>query len=613
MKQQLRGFWPIFACYTASLITACRTGPEDIGRLPDGKHPITFTASVESLTVTRGTTDNNWENINGHFAVQSEETVKQYIVTSPEGKLNSNDPLYWNSPTMDITAWYPYSPDLPGSFTIQSNQTSNSGYQNSDFLYASKTLTFDKSTPPHLGFRHLPVKVVTNLKSGDGITAEQIRNATVSFVNVALTSGAIAPDGSVAQTTNGNAVVLPQTVAATEGYQKSVRALLVPGRIQDKQFIRITVEGKNYFYMPKNETEADFVSGNLYTYFITVKKSGLTVTVENNGSQWTENPGWDQPATDAVFQVSIPSVSGLELHIDNATLKEGNHYEITGNSFSITYDAPAGGEMKGFISRGICKTERTIARDGSSYTFTFTDIRSDLQLTYDAYVETGNYYNRDGTWSIAYNAEKCIGIVFKTGADSTDHPRNYDGKLSGNRILGYVVALADAATNACTWGKLDTDTELENAESRYNTAYNGYRNTEHIIGTYRGGKDWNKYAAFKTIFDYRSKTTAPANTSDWYLPSLKQLSDIYNLYQNETGNILYDKLNAISPANLFRDPPVFGWETEPGGYWSSTEYSGWSAWYIRLTNGTPAFYAKAINPEQPNFRRLCYVRAILTF
>ena len=141
MKQQLRGFWPIFACYTASLITACRTGPEDIGRLPDGKHPITFTASVESLTVTRGTTDNNWENINGHFAVQSEETVKQYIVTSPEGKLNSNDPLYWNSPTMDITAWYPYSPDLPGSFTIQSNQTSNSGYQNSDFLYASKTLT----------------------------------------------------------------------------------------------------------------------------------------------------------------------------------------------------------------------------------------------------------------------------------------------------------------------------------------------------------------------------------------------------------------------------------------------------------------------------------------
>lgn len=48
-----------FACMAALTAASCTDDTDDGSRLPDGACPMTFTASVDGLTATRATTDNN--------------------------------------------------------------------------------------------------------------------------------------------------------------------------------------------------------------------------------------------------------------------------------------------------------------------------------------------------------------------------------------------------------------------------------------------------------------------------------------------------------------------------------------------------------------------------
>lgn len=76
-------------------------------RLPDGKYPMTFTAAVDGLTVTRTTTENSWEG-GEEVAVQIGNTVKKYIVSADKKTLSSSDPFYWekSDESKNVTAWH---------------------------------------------------------------------------------------------------------------------------------------------------------------------------------------------------------------------------------------------------------------------------------------------------------------------------------------------------------------------------------------------------------------------------------------------------------------------------------------------------------------------------
>lgn len=88
-----------------------------------------------------------------------------------------------------------------------------------------------------MDFYHLPAKVQLNLKAGEGVEDEEtIKDASISFVNMSLTSGELdMTSGTVAQT-SGNTEIVPQKFSGdkiTEGYLQTVQALLVPQQMKD--------------------------------------------------------------------------------------------------------------------------------------------------------------------------------------------------------------------------------------------------------------------------------------------------------------------------------------------------------------------------------------------
>lgn len=195
----------------------------------------------------------------------------------------------------------------------------------------------------------------------------------------------------------------------------------------------------------------------------------------------------------------------------------------------------------------------------------------------------------------------CIGIVFKSGTGNGDDAGNYGGKPDS--IHGYAVALKDASSEAGAWGIRGTDVQdLENVSSLSGT-YDGYSNTLAVrsLAEY-GTTDINnptandQYWAFKAASEY--DVTVPENTSGWYLPSIAQLEDIYNLPDRSDifGNAGGENFNT--------------WSNE-GRYWSSTEYNYYDAWYCQFDNGSVTRYAKSNNGG--DYLRPSYVRAVLTF
>lgn len=115
-KMMNLGIGLCFACMAALTAASCTDDTDDGSRLPDGACPMTFTASVDGLTATRATTDNN-----GKTTWQAEDPVaismdgganhKQYKISDantgamiPDGDGNI---LYWSKRQETLAAWYP--------------------------------------------------------------------------------------------------------------------------------------------------------------------------------------------------------------------------------------------------------------------------------------------------------------------------------------------------------------------------------------------------------------------------------------------------------------------------------------------------------------------------
>ena len=513
--------------------------------------------------------------------------------------------LYWSKQQETLVAWHPVSCTIGnggGSEVSITNQSSGFGTLENILHAPAQEYTYSSGGSVAFTFRHALAKVKVALKKGDGIEESDLSNATVTFTG--YTAGSLGYDGMTGSE-GSNGYITPKT--ETTNGMTTYTALVIPQQMQGKKFIKVTIgtgnAARDYYYTPTNSTDARLEAGKQYTYTITVKKTGLEVTVASapawgNGGETT---GGGEVSS---FSVKIPTVSGVTPTIEGATGSGGEIYTTIGNSFSIILSVGDG--MTCFnIKGGACDVKRTA--ENGSYKSTYSNIRSDLELVYRDYAEVGDYYNDDGAWSKYYDGTKSIGIVFKVGAAQGDVASNYDNKLPDG-IHGYVVALTDALTYAGEWGIRNTDENnefLPDVSSNTDTKYNGYTQTKYILNTYT---DFTRYEAFSAVKDYTP--AAPANSSGWYLPSMKQLSDVWQLYKGTAGNMLYDRLNAISSDNLF--------QTGNGGnhnkdnlyrYWTSTEKSSTDAWYVIFdTGGTIDAWAK-----DKGYNKLCRARAILTF
>ncbi|MFV0580671.1 MAG: fimbrillin family protein [Parabacteroides gordonii] len=180
-----------------------------------------------------------------------------------------------------IIAYQPYSASAKitnedYNFTVETDQNGNSNknYYDSDLLYSeSKAYTY-KAEAQSLVFTHQLSKVVCTLQSGTGSPA--IAGATVAIVEAKIGGTFNLSDGTF--TINDAAtsdVTMNNTI--TSG---SYIAVIPPQTFNNgAKFLKVTLkEGGDFYYKIPNGGDLTLAASNVYTYAITVNKTGLTVT-----------------------------------------------------------------------------------------------------------------------------------------------------------------------------------------------------------------------------------------------------------------------------------------------------------------------------------------------
>lgn len=455
-----------------------------------------------------------------------------------------------------VEAFYPYNAEGYSTLAVLTDQNGTTDDANNyylcDVLHAAGTAK--REVPLELTFHHAMSKLVFNVTSLADLPFSSLKingqplSASFTFK----------PDGTTDAISNITEATSTIT-AGTNDNGKTFRAIVIP---RDGVELKVELFALGKKYTPTLES-TDFKPGMQYTYGIRMNKGKLEITLQGNGVTWEEGNATVGDPSAPTFHITLSdemptiTVQGAE--------GSGTSYTTTNTSFSIAYTIPEDQPLEGFLlKKGLC--EMQWKQEGNQYTFTYSDIRSDLWLEYDKIPQVGDYYYSDGTISAEYKSDSdnpCIGIVFKERPGVGDSENHYDGKLLNNKIHGYVVALRDANTGGLKWSTegvtTGTGTDL--------TSFDGYANTRAIQNT--GGNDFaSKYpAAYGCV---RYNPTAPAGSSGWYLPSCAQIKAFYDAY-----DLVKEKITTAG-GTLFM---------VEGNYWTSTEVSNTICRFISGKNG----------------------------
>ena len=593
------------ACCVLALTACSDDTTGDNSRLPDGEYPMTFTAAVEGLTVTRaGTADGEWTTTDW-IAVQVSDEIKIYAPSDNDSiaTLTSSDPFYWQSSdeTKTVSAWYCgdgstasggiNTGGVPASWSVQSDQNEGEGYQQSDFLYAApKDISFG-STDKSLEFTHQTARVVINIKKAEAaMEADVISSVVIGYENnLALLGGYTAPTGGSGTTgmwnilggTMGTITPKDITASGSSDILKTYAALVIPQNMSDKKFIAVTLTDNNTYYYTPHNMDADLKSGKQYTYNITVKHGYLEVVTVKMDGEW----GDGEETTNVTSKI-------LKKGFTADDLKIGDYYYSDGTTSD-------GGYRK------------------------YTDDTTD---TLDIKPVLTNPNTGD--------ERTCIGIVYWVGDPTKITPANDAASISnkdnlqGDKTLandhkdcthGLVVSLDEVT---CAWQASDTSVQdwlNSNHSGKFLSVQSGYGASDPLnnIQGYNNTKAIEAFNAspansgsqvhvVQKVVEYRKNVPAPAASSGWYVPSAKELTllcgtDVDNIWNNNSGGItnrelINRKLLLISGATPLSSSSF---------YWSSTEYSRDSAFYVRFFNNLVDHRSKSY--------KSCSVRFSLAF
>ncbi|QTO24567.1 fimbrillin family protein [Bacteroides sp. ZJ-18] len=288
---------PIYIMYLwAALFLAACTGDDDAA-WPEGGVPLELYAAVEGYSSanaqTRATTENRWEGgevVRLRIASRITGVLEEiHLSVDSDGKLITNDARYtWISPDEEKVIYGEYhNSQAAFLFSVLADQ-SNEGYQDSDYMSAPRIIITVTSPDKTLVFRHVTAKVVVHLKAGNGVTDDELKRATVTFENLTCTGGNInLSNGTAEQVRPGIDHITPNEVTpAADGYVRTVRALLPPQNMLGRKFVKIVIGGKTFYYTPA-AGEANFFSGKMYEYRLTVTSEGIkNIDMEEGGGTW---------------------------------------------------------------------------------------------------------------------------------------------------------------------------------------------------------------------------------------------------------------------------------------------------------------------------------------
>lgn len=478
---------------------------------------VVFSANIGQAS-RRG--DNSWTG-GELIGMQVGESVKTYRISDATtgAMVTDDEPYTWTSGEYQLHAWSPYT-DKSISLTDQSDTEKMFAC---DLLECNTTVN---AKSVQLTFKHKMTRVWYELQQFPGYTDEEANNAVISYYghsSIKYTEGIIDKEGEP------NSEILPRKIDDRHG-----EAILVPGEMWDKPFIKVVIGGDTYVYTPKHTVATDeerwtgvLKEGYNQRYYLKVSKKGIEVSMASS------SVGWDNETVDGVtdgkYKAEIPS----NLNNPQITGVENGIITDADKSFSISYTEDGNG---GLLYEGNCDVQRTT--DGTTHTYTFSKIASDIKVSYTPdYLKVGKYYYSNGTFGDEAVKEgyETVGLVYKLGASTnnydTDKIDNYSG--SGLKsITGYIVTLT-SSTDKFSWAQGDNlETEFasfdnsDDEEKSEGNMYKGYTYTKAIETALTNAPGSSPFwTAFKNLID---TLPTPEGTSGWYIPSVAQLQDIAN-------------------------------------------------------------------------------------
>ena len=623
-----------FACLMAA---SCSDVTDDSTALPDGKYPMTFTASVDGLAApnpaSRATTD-----VNGQTSWQENDPVaismdgganhKVYKISDAGiGEMIADgEPLYWSKQQENLAAWHPVSCTIgsnTGSGEVSiTDQRSGFGTLENILHAPAQDYTYSSGGSVAFTFRHALAKVKVALKKGDGIEESDFSNAIVTFTGYTagtLGYGGMTDSEGMTGSEGSNGDISPKAETPAGGGAATYTALVIPQQMQGKKFIKVTIgtggAARDYYYIPAGSTDADLEAGKQYNYTITVKKTGLVVTVTGNGTAWTDTSIDTDPDVAVTYRITAPEGVTIKA-ASGGTLTnngDGSYTLSAGNAVTITATSTYIKSIKGLYD---------VAGDGTTYT-----LKSDLLIVEYSLADArvGDFYCRNdknegylipGDASLTTEQQTaCIGIVYSTDVSRIGTAAKQALTKKGvNTPHGLVMALTNAS-EGCRWGEYGKDensggadgepfkANTDQLQKQYNNV-DGYGETHWIINTYRndGTALPDTYTAFYRASRYGTaesstgKYAAPEKTTGWFLPSMGQWWDILsNLggidltsYRDDAGPYTYipgDAPIAVANMNTYLqkigDATQFSTDTD---FWSSSEYVRYRACNVAFTN-----------------------------
>ncbi len=211
-------------------------------------------------------------------------TNQELVFSGSEWNRPEGGALLWpGNSTIDLYGYYPYDPGVihPREyiFTVKENQSTQEGYNASDFLLALTAGVTPRSSIPVIFYHKLSrININIDAEVADDSSQTEVEVEVYDMLPSAIIDFAA---GTTTVDPGKNRIAIdPLPVESTDAdYSHSFSAIVPPQAIDTgTRLLRISIDGTNYFY--RTAAPLTLVQGSTLTFNIAVTQLGISVTVD---------------------------------------------------------------------------------------------------------------------------------------------------------------------------------------------------------------------------------------------------------------------------------------------------------------------------------------------
>ena len=302
-KNQMKRFYQILAAL--ALVVSMQGCSQDSELDPESKIQLHLTGSINQTTRVNA---NGFEPNDpiGIYITKGDKLaeadayeVKNEAFTYQDGDILAPEwmEVCWdiNSTKLNVYAYYPYINNVESSdaveFAVNSDQSTEEGFYDSDFLYANAEELEPQTTPVKLTFDHLLSRVNVYINFFDGFTKEDVKNIESVKIKGLVTDGEIdLADGTVTAGDTKSTITLNLEDYDNFYMRRSSSAIVFPQ--EGAMVVEVVVNDKVY----SSTVNVDFESNYEYTYYFDIKSNPAALILGT-----TSINGWSDGGHTSVY------------------------------------------------------------------------------------------------------------------------------------------------------------------------------------------------------------------------------------------------------------------------------------------------------------------------